>query len=55
MVLVCSYLQTLLEPFNEKANEFINNLRPMADGKTRVPMKTQFGTYTLETISKVRI
>lgn len=48
-----SYLQTLLEPFNEKANEFINNLRPMADGKTRVPMKTQFGTYTLETISKV--
>ena len=32
---------------------FINNLEPLADGKTAVPMKTKFGEFTLEVISKV--
>ena len=49
----CSYLKTLLEPFNEKASKFIENLHPVADGKTEVPMKTHFADFTLETISKV--
>ena len=49
----CSYLKTLLEPFNEIANRFIGNLDPLADGRTDVPMKIKFGEFTLEVISKV--
>ena len=48
-----SYLKTLLEPFNAIANRFIDNLEPLADGNTDVPMKTKFGEFTLEIISKV--
>ena len=48
-----SYLKTLLEPFNEIANRFIDNLDPLADGRTDVPMKIKFGEFTLEVISKV--
>lgn len=43
----------LLEPFNEIANRFIDNLELLADGKTEVPMKIKFGEFTLEVISKV--
>ena len=50
-----SYLKTLLEPFNEIANNFIDRLKPLADGVTAVPMKTQFGEFFLKVISKVHI
>lgn len=43
----------LLDPFNEIANKFVASLGSLADGKTEVPMKTKFGEFTLEVISKV--
>lgn len=52
-ILLCSYLKSLLEPFNAIADRFIENLVPLADGKTDVPMKIKFGEFTLEVISKV--
>lgn len=52
-VLLYSYLKMLLDPFNEIANKFVASLGSLADGKTEVPMKTKFGEFTLEVISKV--
>lgn len=49
-----SYLKTLLKPFNEIADKFVDNLKTVADGETKVPMKTRFGEFTLEVISKVK-
>lgn len=48
-----SHLKTLLDPFNEIANEFIDKLKLLADGKTTVPMKLKFSEFTLKVISKV--
>lgn len=50
-----SYLKTLLKPFNEIANEFLDKLKPLADGETKVPMKTHLGEFSLDVISKVDI
>ena len=49
-----SYLKTLLVPFNEVTSKFIEKLRPLADGATKVPMKLRFGEFTLDVISKVK-
>lgn len=49
----CSYLKTLLGPFNEIVNKYVNKLKPLADGTTIVPMKIHFGELALEVISKV--
>ena len=48
-----SYLRTLLGPFNEEANKFIEQLKPLADGVAKVPMKVCFVDYLLNVISKV--
>ena len=49
----CSYLKTLLDPFNEMVEKFLDNIKPLADGKTVVPMKRHFGEFTMNVISKV--
>ena len=48
-----SYLKTLLKPFNEITNEFLEKLKPLADGDTKVPMKVHLGEFSLDVISKV--
>ena len=53
--IIYSYLKTLLDPFNEIVNAFIEELRPTADGVETVPMKIKFGEFTLKVISKVSL
>jgi len=48
-----SYLKSLVPSFNECADRFIGRLRPLADGKTTVPMKEHLAEVTLDVISKV--
>ena len=48
-----SYLNTLLIPINEVTGKFIEQLKPLADGVTKVPMKLHFGDFTTDAISKV--
>lgn len=48
-----SHLKTLLEPLSELANKLVDKLKLLADGTTSVPMRLQFGEYTLNVISKV--
>ena len=40
--------------FNEGADKFIEGLRPLADGKTTVPMKEHLAEVTQDVISKVQ-
>ena len=49
-----SYLKTLLIPFNEMVKKFLDQIQPLADGSTAVPMKVHFGEFTQDVISKVR-
>ena len=49
-----SYLKTLLVPFNEMVKKFLDQLQPLANGSTTVPMKVHFGEFTQDVISKVR-
>ena len=55
LLTVCfySYLKTLLVSFNEETNKFIEQLKPLTDGVTSVPMKAHFGDFVLNVISKV--
>jgi len=39
--------------FSECADKIIERLRPLADGKTTVPMKEHLAEVTLDVISKV--
>ena len=39
--------------FNECVNTFLERLKPLADGKTEVPMKEAFHNMALDVISKV--
>jgi len=39
--------------FNECVDKFIQGLRPLADGKTTVPMNEHLAEVTLDVISKV--
>ena len=48
-----SYLKSLVPSFNECADKFIERLRPLADGKTIVPMKEHLAQVTEDAISKV--
>ena len=48
-----SYLRGLVPSFNECVDMFLERLRPLADGKTEVPMKEEFASLTLNIISKV--
>ena len=43
----------LLKPFNEIVVKFLEQIKPLADGKTEVLMKVHFGEMTLNVISKV--
>ena len=53
ILMFCSYLKTLLTPFNEMADRFLEQIKPLADGATLVPMKRHFGELTMDAISKV--
>ena len=44
---------TQLVSFNEETNKIIEQLKPLADGVTSVPMKACFGDYVQNVISKV--
>ena len=48
-----SYLKGLIPSFNECVDQFLERLRPLADGETQVPMKEEFAILTLSIISKV--
>eukprot|EP00731_Ephydatia_muelleri_P028804 Em0020g448a len=48
-----SSLKDLLLVFNECVDAFLEGLRPLADGKTEVPMKEAFHEATLDVISKL--
>ena len=48
-----SYLNTLLVPINAVTTKLIEELKPLADGMTQVPMKLRFGDFTTDVISKV--
>ena len=45
---VSSYLNTLLVPINAVTTKLIEELKPLADGVTQVPMKLRFGDFTNE-------
>ena len=49
-----SSLKERLPIFNKCVNTFLEKLRPLADGKTEVPMKEAFHEVALDVISKVR-
>ena len=51
--LTSSYLKTLLGPINEETNRLIEQLKPLADGVTEVPINIHFGDFTVDIISKV--
>ena len=48
-----SYLKSLVPSFNECADKFIEGLRPLADGKTMVPIKEHLAKVTQDAIGKV--
>ena len=50
-----SYLNTLLVPINAVTTKLIEELKPLADGVTKVPMKLRFGDFTNDVISKVNL
>ena len=48
-----SNLKSLIPAFNECADVFVERLRAVADGKTEVLIKDEFGAVTLDVIGKV--
>ena len=50
-----SYLRSLVPAFNECVDWFLERLKPLADGKTQVPMGEEFANLTLNIISRVCI
>ncbi len=54
--LVCffRYLKNLEGSFNEIMTSVIEELKPMADGETLIPIKKYINNFTLTVISKVR-
>ena len=53
-VFMVSYLKTLLIPFNEMVQNFLDQMQPLANGSTIVPMKVHFEELTKDVISQVR-
>ena len=53
LIFTNSYLKSLLVQFNQETEKLIEQLKPLADGVTKVPMNLHFGNYTLDIISKV--
>ncbi len=50
-----SYLKTLLGTFNEMTNATIEELVPVADGKTVIPLKKYISKLATDIISKVML
>ena len=46
-------MKSLIPMFGEFVDTFLNQLRPLADGKTKVPMIQHFSIATVDVISKV--
>ena len=44
-----------MSTFNETTTSIIDNLKPLADGKTIVPLKKYIHNLTLDMISKVKL
>ena len=53
MCVTCSNMKSLIPMFGECVDTFLNQLRPLADGKTQVPMIQHFSIATVDVISKV--
>ena len=53
LLIIYSHLRGLVPSFNSCVDIMVNKLRPLADGKTEVPMKDILSSTTLEVISKV--
>ena len=51
----CSYLKSLTPMFGECVDKFLDKLRPLADGRTQVPMKKHIHNAALDVISKVLV
>ena len=49
----CSYLKSLVPSFNECVDRLVAGLKPLADGRTSVPMTDQFSSVALDVISRV--
>ena len=52
---MASHLNTLLVPINAVTSQLIEQLKPLADGVTKVPMKLHFGNFTTDAISKISL
>ena len=53
MHLPYSYLKTLVTNLNSLAENFLDELRPLADGKTTVAMVDHIHGYTMDVLGKV--
>jgi len=53
LFLFLSYLKTLVEVFSETTTEMVNEIKPLADGKTVVPLKKYIRQLTMNIISRV--
>ncbi len=53
LFLHCSYLKGLVPSFNSLVDDFLEKLKPLADGKTVVPLKDHIQSFVLEVVSKV--
>ncbi len=53
MLAICRYLKTLEGTFNEIVTSMLEELKPMADGETLIPIKKYINNFALNVISKV--
>lgn len=50
----CRYLKTLVKDFNSLTDAFLDKLKPLADGRSVVPMADHVRDFTVDVISKVK-
>lgn len=55
VILVSSYLKTLTATFNEMTNTTLDEMKPLADGTTVVPLKKYIMQLMQDIISKVSV
>jgi len=48
-----SYLKSLVPTFNEYVGKLVEKLRPLADGRTQVPMKKELSMLIVSAVGKV--
>ena len=51
---VSSYLKGLVPDFNTLVDDFLEKLKPLADGQTVVPLKDHIRKFSLSVLSKVQ-